>query len=123
MLSGSLPTFKVDLHDVRDENRLTTLLEDATSWAVRTGLIPVEPGQYVQILDEEDNTCLALVEEVTGDEIVRLKLDWSTWTYATPKPDLVLPPLESSHSGWSVYEIKERPDTMLDPDHQAKVVT
>jgi hypothetical protein len=123
MLSGSLPTFKVDLHDIRNEDRLTTLLEDATSWAVRTGLIPVEPGQYVQILDEEDNTCLALVEEVTENEIIRLKVDWSTWIYATPKPDLVLPPLGSSRSGWSVYEIKEHPDTMLDPDDQARVVT
>jgi hypothetical protein len=79
MLNGTLPTFQVDLHDVRDEDRLTTLLEDATSAAVRAGLVPVEPGQYVQVLDEEGNTCLALVEEVIDDEIVRLKLDWSAW--------------------------------------------
>jgi hypothetical protein len=122
MLNGTLPTFQVDLHDVRDEDRLTTLLEDATSAAVRAGLVPVEPGQYVQVLDEEGNTCLALVEEVIDDEIVRLKLDWSTWMYATPKPELVYPPMGSARFRWSGYETKES-DTVLDRNHRVKVVT
>jgi len=111
----------VDLHDVRDENRLSTLLDDATEGAVRAGLIRVEVGDYVQVLDEEGNTCLAFVEEVTDAGVIRLKLDWSTWMYAPPHPELSSVPRPTIGSEEPVYSWGKDSDTQLDPSQHAQV--
>jgi hypothetical protein len=68
-------TFRVDLHAVRGGDRVSTRISHATG-PVFEGAI--QPGCWVQVLDEDGGTVSAIVEQVT-DRRIQLKLDWSTW--------------------------------------------
>ncbi len=72
----NLNTFRVDLHRVRDHNRVTTRLSRRVTPQFQFGPTPLA-GEAVQVVDDEGNALLALVEDVDADRIT-LRVDWDT---------------------------------------------
>lgn len=65
-----LATIYVDYNDIDGGEQTTALMEDASE--------AVSAGETVLSLDEEGNHCVASVVRL-DDDVVTLRLDWSTW--------------------------------------------
>lgn len=65
-------TFRIDLHTVRDKNRVVAL-----SGFDRPQRLP-KPGENATVVDEDDNAYHAVVEELRPDGRVYLRVTWSS---------------------------------------------
>ncbi len=83
----------VDFGDVRN-CRTWTLLKFAD-------FVPGEEatvGEWAELWDHEGNICYGMITQIE-DQIVHLRLDWSTWVPATRMPELRVLGLISEEPG------------------------
>lgn len=97
MYAGTMPTAKVDLHAIGEDDRVVTRLANFGDAAIEHA---IAAGEFVSIRDEGGGLMLAIVEWVNGAKIA-LKVDWDSWIPVARVDDLTL--IGDWKTGLSVY--------------------
>ena len=99
-----------DFSNIYDHCYTWTSLEFAE---LSPGQTPAE-GEWAALWDYEGNRCYGIVTRIEN-EIVHLKLDWSTWVPATRVPDIQISGLTSERLRPGYWVVKK---TVTGPDRR-----
>lgn len=92
-----------DFGDIYDDHYTWTLLKFAELEPSKE----IAVGEWAELWDHEGNRCYGVITEIE-DQIVHVRLDWSTWVLATHIPELHVFGLRSKEQPeWTAEPVSE----------------